>query len=72
MNRSLFLFWLFILIGFSTFAQPATKSFDAYFQKAYQDWDVPGFSIGIIKDGKVVLNGTNHMLGLILERCSLI
>ena len=38
------------------FAQPKTQSFDAYFQKVYQDWDIPGFSIGIIKDGKVVLS----------------
>ena len=53
---SLLFFFLFI-IKF-VFAQPQavdSKTLDKYFAKAQKEWNIPGFSIGIIKDGKVVL-----------------
>ncbi len=55
MSRLLFIL-CFLATTQITFAQPNHQSFDAYFQEVYQDWDIPGFSIGIIKDGKVVLS----------------
>jgi CubicO group peptidase (beta-lactamase class C family) len=37
-------------------AQPDLKKLDAYFAKALKDWDVPGMSVAIVKDGKVVFS----------------
>jgi len=37
-------------------ATPDVASLDAYFGKALADWDVPGMSIAIVKDGRVVLS----------------
>ena len=33
------------------------KSLDKYYAKMVKDWDVPGVSIGIVKDGKLVFTG---------------
>ncbi|MGV3528679.1 MAG: serine hydrolase [Flavisolibacter sp.] len=51
---------LFLLAGFSFFAQAQTPSFisdsiDSYIQKGIKDWDIPGLSVVVVKDGKVVL-----------------
>ncbi len=32
------------------------KKLDAYFEKAAIDWDIPGMSVGIVKDGKIVFS----------------
>ena len=37
-------------------AQPDLKKLDAYFAKALKDWDVPGMSVAIVKDGKVIFS----------------
>ena len=37
-------------------AQADLKKLDAYYAKALKDWDVPGMSIAIVKDGKVVFS----------------
>ena len=37
-------------------AQPEAKDLHKYFQKTYKEWNIPGFAIGIIKDGEVVLS----------------
>lgn len=37
-------------------AQPDLKKLDAYYAKALKDWDVPGMSIAIVKDGKIVFS----------------
>ncbi|MFZ2907304.1 MAG: serine hydrolase [Cyclobacteriaceae bacterium] len=37
-------------------AQADLKKLDAYFAKALKDWDVPGMSVAIVKDGKVILS----------------
>ena len=34
---------------------PDVAALDAYFAKALGDWDVPGMSVAIVKDGRVVL-----------------
>ncbi|MDH5603979.1 MAG: beta-lactamase family protein, partial [Cyclobacteriaceae bacterium] len=33
------------------------KQLDKYYQKMVEDWDVPGMTIGIVKDGKLVFSG---------------
>lgn len=33
------------------------KALDKYYAKMVQDWDIPGASIGIVKDGKLVFTG---------------
>jgi CubicO group peptidase (beta-lactamase class C family) len=46
---------LFILLfSANLVAQPDLKKLDAYYAKAVKDWGVPGLSIAIVKDGKVV------------------
>ena len=55
---------LFIISGIH--AQTETKvnleEMDAYFSKMTKDWDVPGVSIGIVKDGKLVFIGNYGVL----------
>jgi len=55
MSRFLFTCY-FLAISQLIIAQPTAKSLDTYLQKVHQDWDIPGISVGIIKDGKVVLS----------------
>jgi len=45
---------IFLLPG-QSLAQPNLDNIDQYFEKALQDWQVPGMSIAIVKDGKIVL-----------------
>ncbi|HEY3406374.1 MAG TPA: serine hydrolase [Ohtaekwangia sp.] len=52
MKKSLSLF-TFIVAATTLVAQPDLKKLDAYYTKALADWDVPGMSIAIVKDGKV-------------------
>jgi CubicO group peptidase (beta-lactamase class C family) len=49
---------LYSLFFFNSFAQvPSfiTDSLDSYIQRGMQQWQIPGLSIAIVKDGKVVL-----------------
>ncbi len=55
MNKIATLF-LLILFGTSLIAQPSIEKIDAYFAKAQKEWNIPGFAIGIIKDGEIVLS----------------
>jgi CubicO group peptidase (beta-lactamase class C family) len=48
-------FFLLICLCFQSFSQDY-KAIDSYFAKAQKDWDVPGMSIGIVKDGKLVFS----------------
>ncbi|SMD41705.1 Beta-lactamase class C and other penicillin binding proteins [Aquiflexum balticum DSM 16537] len=60
MKNHLLLFFVFSLFFFNQVqAQTATDfvKLDAYFEKMVQDWDVPGASIGIVKDGQLVFTG---------------
>ena len=52
--KKLLLSILITFISLSLIAQPDLKKLDAYFAKALKDWDVPGMSVAIVKDGKVV------------------
>lgn len=55
MKRLLALF--FSITTISAFSQPSfiTDSLDSYIKQGMKDWQVPGLSIVIVKDGKVVL-----------------
>ncbi len=50
------IFLLFLFISTATLAQVKVdyKKLDAYFAKSQKEWGVPGMSIGIVKDGKLV------------------
>lgn len=52
--RSIFIFLCFAPAAVS--AQADLKKLDAYYAKALSDWGVPGMSIAIVKDGKVVFS----------------
>lgn len=55
-----------LLIGSFTFsiapAQVDVDKLDAYLSQAQKDWKIPGISIGIIKDGEVILSKGYGML----------
>lgn len=54
--KKLILFAAAILLTLQLAAQPDLKKLDAYFAKALNAWEVPGMSVAIVKDGKVVLS----------------
>lgn len=48
--------FFFTTASFSQATNYQLDSLDAYFQKALNQWQVPGMSIAIVKDGKVLLS----------------
>ncbi len=63
--KKLFFSPLFLLIiYYSGFAQsrPNLESLDKYFSKMVADWEIPGASIGIVKDGELVFVGNYGVL----------
>jgi CubicO group peptidase (beta-lactamase class C family) len=54
MKKLLSLLLLFLFI--SVQAQVDVKAIDKYIEQARKDWNVPGMSVAIVKDGKVVLS----------------
>src|SRR5215207_3771178 len=55
MRQFLLLSFCFVLF-LSAEAQVDFKKLDAYYSKALKDWGIPGMSIAIVKDGKVVFS----------------
>lgn len=51
-----FFFIALFLISSSLSAQVDLKKLDAYYAQALKDWDIPGMSIAIVKDGKVIFS----------------
>lgn len=45
---------LFIVLSLPSFCQVDLKKLDAYYAKALKDWGVPGMSVAIVKEGKVI------------------
>lgn len=43
-----------LMTGVHLYAQVDIRKLDAYYAKALKDWNIPGMSIAIVKDGKVV------------------
>lgn len=64
--KKIVLSFIFILAINPFFGQTAHtvnyKELDAYFAKMVNDWEVPGASIGIVKDGKLVFTGNYGVL----------
>ncbi len=57
MKNILFLFILFSLLAGNSFCQNIDlQKLDAYFEKTALDWGIPGMSVGIVKDGKIVFS----------------
>lgn len=55
MKRS-FLSILLAVIALQVVGQVDLKKLDAYYAKALKEWDVPGMSIAIVKDGKIIFS----------------
>ncbi|HNC14050.1 MAG TPA: serine hydrolase domain-containing protein, partial [Cyclobacteriaceae bacterium] len=55
MRKTLFLI-IAIALTFQLIAQPDLKKLDAYYAKALAAWEVPGMSVAIVKDGKVIFS----------------
>lgn len=53
LNKILFVVFLFVGISFSQ-KEVNLKELDAYFERAYKEFNLPGLAVGIIKDGEVV------------------
>ena len=45
---------LLILWSNTVIAQVDLKKLDAYFTKALSDWDMPGMSVAVVKDGRII------------------
>lgn len=56
MKHKTLIFIFSLLVSAGVFAQPDLKKLDAYYAKALRDWGVPGMSIAIVKDGKMVFS----------------
>jgi CubicO group peptidase (beta-lactamase class C family) len=56
MKKLSLLIILLCLLITASFGQADLKKLDAYYAKALKDWDVPGMSIAIVKDGKVIFS----------------
>jgi CubicO group peptidase (beta-lactamase class C family) len=58
-NLLLHLIGFFLLFSIQSHAQnlPDLQKIDNYFEQMVKDWDVPGASIGIVKDGQLVFKG---------------
>ena len=66
MKKFFCLFVFFLFISGSIHAQVEKKvdlkALDNYFAKMVKDWDVPGASIGVVKDGELVFTGNYGVL----------
>src|ERR1043166_13306 len=47
---------MLVFISAGVHAQVDYKKLDAYYFKALKDWAIPGMSIAIVKDGKIVFS----------------
>ena len=52
----LFLLSFLLVYSFLTSAQVDVKAIDKYIEQARKDWNVPGLSVAIVKDGQVILS----------------
>jgi CubicO group peptidase (beta-lactamase class C family) len=54
MKSNILIVFILILLCKTSVAQVDLKKLDAYYAKALKEWNVPGMSIAIVKDGKVI------------------
>lgn len=61
MKKSNILIATFVFVSANIFAQTGIKvdlkQLDKYYTKMVIDWDIPGVSIGIVKDGRMIFSG---------------
>lgn len=63
LNPLYLLFFLVLFISIHAQAQDVDlKALDKYYEKMVKDWDIPGVSIGIVKDGELVFSGNYGVL----------
>lgn len=66
MKRISSLIILYVLLSISLWGQADTEvnlnQLDEYYAQMIRDWDVPGASIGIVKDGKLIFSGNYGFL----------
>jgi len=55
MKRSFVIALLTILLASSLIAQSDVETLDRYIEKARQDWKIPGMSVAVVQDGKILL-----------------
>src|SRR6185436_17087108 len=55
MKRISILSILILVVAASAFGQNKVEDFDKYAEAARQEWKVPGMTITIVQDGKVIL-----------------
>ena len=53
-NRLTLILIVFLLMTSLSYSQSSVDSFDKYVESARQQWQVPGLSIVVVKDGKIV------------------
>jgi CubicO group peptidase (beta-lactamase class C family) len=57
MNRVILTIVFFLSVIISASSQNVDfEKLDSYFEKAAKDWGIPGISVGIVKDGKIVFS----------------
>jgi len=57
MKKLIFSFWLLTGIAIYSYTQNVDLAkLDIYFEKAAKDWDIPGMSVGIVKDSEIVFS----------------
>ena len=53
------LFLSIVFISTAVFAQKVDyKALDKYISQTQKDWNIPGLSVGIVKDGKIVFENS--------------
>jgi CubicO group peptidase (beta-lactamase class C family) len=59
MKKYYFILFIILCHGYNLQAQdlPDFQKLDTYFEQMIKDWDVPGASIGIVKDGQLIFTG---------------
>nr|WP_321408899.1 serine hydrolase [uncultured Carboxylicivirga sp.] len=61
MNKTLIANFLFLILTFGAQSQNEPKvdltELDKYYKKMVKEWDIPGVSIGIVKDGELIFTG---------------
>lgn len=55
-TRAVFLNVSILLLSVVTFAQSSVEKFDKYVEAARKQWNVPGMSIVVVQDGKVIFS----------------
>lgn len=50
------LIFLSAIVAVAQTAQPDLKRLDAFYERVVKDWDLPGMTVGIVKDGKLIFS----------------